>query len=73
MIPFSKVTIGEEEIEAVSRVMRSGWLAAGPETKAFEEEFAAYVGVKYAIFTNSCTSALKNAYKWLMHTRNLQD
>lgn len=73
MIPFSKVTIGEEEIEAVSRVMRSGWLAAGPETKAFEEEFAAYVGVKYAIFTNSCTSALKIAYKWLMHTRNLQD
>lgn len=63
-IPFSKVSLGKEEEEAVLRVMRSGWLAAGPETEAFEREFAAYVGVKHAIFTNSCTSALKMAYKW---------
>jgi perosamine synthetase len=62
-IPFSKVSIGKEEIEAVSRVLKSGWIAAGPETEAFEKEFAEYVGVKYAIFTNSCTSALKMAYK----------
>lgn len=64
-IPFSKVSIGEEESEAVQRVLRSGWLAAGPETEAFEKEFAEYVGVKYAIFTNSCTSALKMAYNIL--------
>ena len=64
-IPFSKVSIGEEEIEAVTRVLKSGWLAAGPETEAFEREFAKYVGAKYAIFTNSCTSALKMAYKYL--------
>lgn len=62
-IPFSKVTLGEEEEQAVLRVLRSGWLAAGKETEAFEKEFAEYVGVKYAIFTNSCTSALKMAYK----------
>jgi len=63
-VPFSKVTIGQEEIDAVTRVLSSGWLAAGKETEAFEKEFAEYVGVKYAIFTNSCTSALKMAYKW---------
>jgi dTDP-4-amino-4,6-dideoxygalactose transaminase len=63
-IQFSKVTIGDEEIKAVNRVLKSGWLAAGKETEAFEKEFARYVGVKYAIFTNSCTSALKMAYKW---------
>lgn len=63
-IPFSKVTVGPEESEAVQRVLASGWLAAGPETEAFEREFAEYVGVKYAIFTNSCTSALKMSYKW---------
>lgn len=64
VIPFSKVSIGIEELEAVQRVLASGWLAAGPETEAFEREFADYVGAKYAIFTNSCTSALKMAYKW---------
>lgn len=64
MIPFSKPTIGRREANAVSKVIKSGWLAAGPETEAFEKEFAEYVGCKYAIFTNSGTSALKMAYKW---------
>jgi perosamine synthetase len=64
MIEFSKPTLGREEIRAVTRVLNSDWLAAGPETEAFEKEFAEFVGVKYAIFTNSCTSALKMAYKW---------
>lgn len=67
-IPFSKVTLGDEESEAALRVLSSGWLAAGEETAAFEREFADYVGVKYAIFTNSCTSALKMAYKWAKET-----
>lgn len=62
-IPFSKPTLGKEEKDAVCRVIDSGWLAAGKETEEFEKEFAKYVGAKYAIFTNSCTSALKMAYK----------
>ena len=64
MIPFCKSTIGEEEIQAASEVYRSGWMAPGPQTEAFEQEFAKYVGVKYAIFTGSCTAALKIAYKY---------
>lgn len=70
MIPFSKVTTGLEEIDAVARVLNSGWLAAGPETEAFEKEFAEYVGVKYAIFTNSCTSALKMSFKYFKEKGN---
>lgn len=64
MIPFCKPTIGREEARAATKVLRSGWLAPGPKTEQFEKKFAKYVGVKYAIFTNSCTSALKMAYKW---------
>lgn len=71
-IPFSKVTTGREEIDAVSRVIKSGWLAAGPETEAFEKEFSDYISPKgehyYCIFTSSCTSALKMAYKWYRET-----
>lgn len=58
MIPHSKPCLGEEEIEAVSRVIRSGMLAQGPEVDAFETECAALVGRKYAVAVNSGSAAL---------------
>ena len=64
-IPFSKASLGKEEEQAVLEVMRSGWLAAGEKTTEFEEKFAKYISVKYAIFTNSGTAALKMAYKYM--------
>lgn len=70
-VPFARPDIGEEEIKAINRVMRSGWLVAGPETEKFEKEFAEFVGVRYAIFTNSCTSALKMAYKFLKEEKRV--
>jgi len=63
-IPFCLPTLGQEEKDAVCRVIDSGWLAAGKETEAFEKEFCKYIGAKYCIFTNSGTAALKMAYKW---------
>ncbi len=57
-LAFSKPTIGEEEIEAVTKVLRSGWITAGPETAKFEEEIAAYTGAKHALAFTSCTAAL---------------
>ncbi|MCE5184857.1 MAG: DegT/DnrJ/EryC1/StrS family aminotransferase [Planctomycetaceae bacterium] len=50
--------ICEEAIRDVSRVLRSGWLGTGPKTKAFEEQFAAYIGMPYCVGVNSCTAAL---------------
>jgi perosamine synthetase len=58
MIPAAKPIIGDEEREAVDRVLRSGMLAQGPEVKAFEAEFSAHVGGRHCIAMNSGTSAL---------------
>ncbi|MFA5374644.1 MAG: DegT/DnrJ/EryC1/StrS family aminotransferase [Dehalococcoidia bacterium] len=50
--------MGDEEVEAVAKTLRSGWIGLGPKTKEFEEKFAKYIGVKYAVALNSCTAAL---------------
>ena len=57
-IPFSRPEIGDEEIAAVTDVLRSGWLTTGPKVHQFEREFAAYVNRAEAIAVQSCTSAL---------------
>lgn len=57
-IPVFKPAFGKEEIEAVSKVVRSGNIVAGRLVQEFEEKFAHYVGSKYAVAANSCTSAL---------------
>lgn len=57
-IPFDRPSIGKQEIQAVAKVLKSGWLTMGEETRLFEQEFAKYVGAKYAIAVNSCTAAL---------------
>jgi dTDP-4-amino-4,6-dideoxygalactose transaminase len=53
----------EREIEDIQRAMgeilRSGVLILGKYTKEFEAEFARYVGTKYAVALNTCTSALE--------------
>ena len=58
-IPPARPLVGDEEIEAVTRVIRSGMLAQGPEVKAFEEEFSAHFGLGRAcVAVNSGTSGL---------------
>jgi perosamine synthetase len=57
-LPFGKPSFGPEEEEAILRVLRSGWIGMGPETIAFEQELAEYIGTSHAVTVNSCTSAL---------------
>lgn len=62
-VPLCRADIGEEELSAVRDVLTSGWLTHGSKNKEFEEAFASYVGVKYAVSLNSCTAALFLALK----------
>ncbi len=64
--------IGEEEVEAASRVLRQGPLSGfygfwsdkflgGPEVRNFEDKFAKRFGIKHAVTFNSATTALHGA------------
>ena len=58
MIPVAKPVLDEREVEAVRRVILSGWVTQGPEVAAFEREFAEYVGAPHACAVSNCTTAL---------------
>lgn len=55
---YSRPYFDEDEINAVTDVLRSGWWTKGKVTVEFEERFAKLVGAKYALAVNSCTAAL---------------
>lgn len=57
-IPYNVPDITELEIQEVVETLKSGWLAKGPRTIAFEKAFAEYVGSRHAVAMNSCTAAL---------------
>ncbi|NPA40338.1 MAG: DegT/DnrJ/EryC1/StrS family aminotransferase [Thermodesulfobacteria bacterium] len=67
-IPFHRPYISQEEIEEVTKVIKSGWLTMGPKTLEFEEKFKEYIYSDsekkgFAISLNSCTAALHLALK----------
>ena len=58
-LPFALPEIGDEEIEAVSEALRSGWITTGPKARQFEMDFAAFLGGGVeAIAVNSATAGL---------------
>lgn len=58
MIPYGRQDISEDDIAAVETVLRSDFLTQGPAVPAFEDAIAQYCGVRFAVATNSATSAL---------------
>ena len=58
-IPPARPVIGEAEIDAAVRVLRSGMVVQGPEVAAFEQEFGEIVGGRHCVAVNSGTSALQ--------------
>lgn len=61
MINIAKPIISDEEIEAVTEVLKSGMLAQGPKVEEFQNKFSEYVEAKYGIATSSGTTALHTA------------
>jgi dTDP-4-amino-4,6-dideoxygalactose transaminase len=65
VIEFSPPAISEEDVEAVVRTLRSGWLTSGDECEALEADLAAFLDVPHAVALSSCTAAMETAFAWL--------
>lgn len=65
-IPLSRPSTDEQELEAVRRVLESGWLAGqGPHGTELEGKFATLTGRTHAIAVNNCTAGLHLALQAL--------
>ena len=64
-IKFSPPDISEEDINAVTEVLRSGWITTGPKTKLFEQKIASYCGTDKAAALNSATACLEMTLRLL--------
>ena len=57
-IHFTQPYFGKEEKKELIAALDSGWVTLGPRTKQFEEDFAKFVGAKYALGVTSCTAGM---------------
>ncbi|MGP8217136.1 MAG: DegT/DnrJ/EryC1/StrS family aminotransferase [Bacteroidia bacterium] len=64
MISFSPPRIDEKIVQAVSEVLRSGWITTGPKTKFFEKRIAEYCSAPAVLCLNSATAGLELALRW---------
>ena len=60
-LPFSKPSIGDDEIREVVETLRSNWLTTGPKTREFERLFSEYVNTPSSLAMNSCTAGMHTA------------
>ncbi|MEQ8363074.1 MAG: UDP-4-amino-4,6-dideoxy-N-acetyl-beta-L-altrosamine transaminase [Cyclobacteriaceae bacterium] len=58
IIPYGRQNITEEDIKAVTDILRDDFLTQGPKIAEFERAFADYVGAKYAVAVANGTAAL---------------
>lgn len=57
-IPYGRQHIQQDDIDAVVETLTADFLTQGPKVKEFEDKFADYIGVKYAVAVNNATSGL---------------
>ncbi|WP_433464261.1 DegT/DnrJ/EryC1/StrS family aminotransferase [Spirillospora sp. CA-128828] len=58
-VPFTIPSVSGEVSDAVVKVLDSGWITTGPQTAAFEQEFADHLGAAHVVAVASCTTALE--------------
>ncbi|MFC4048889.1 DegT/DnrJ/EryC1/StrS family aminotransferase [Actinomadura syzygii] len=58
-VPFTVPSVAGEVSDAVVKVLDSGWITTGPQTAAFEQEFADYLGAAHVVMVASCTTAIE--------------
>ena len=58
LLPYGQQSISDEDIRAVTRVLRAERITQGPKVQEFEEEVASYCGARYAVAVSSGTAAL---------------
>lgn len=58
MIPYSRQSISQEDVDAVIEVLRSDYLTQGPVVPKFEQEIANYCGVSHVVAVSNATNAL---------------
>lgn len=68
--PLATATWGQEELDAMQRVIASGMFTMGANVQAFERDFAQYVGSKYCVMVNSGSSANLLMVAALFYTKN---
>lgn len=64
-LPFSKPSIGPEEIEAVTKVLKSGWITTGPNAAEFEKQLGEYIGCGPGVALTSATAGMHVVLKAL--------
>src|SRR6185312_8824511 len=64
MIPFAPPRVDKETIDAVTEVLKSGWITTGPKTKLFEKKIGEYCNVPAVLCLNSATAGLELALRW---------
>lgn len=75
MIPHNRLTLGQEEVDAAARIIKSGRLAQGVEVESFEDEICEYLGIDigHAVAVSSGTAALYMAIRAMESRYNISD
>jgi len=64
-IPFSPPYIWEEEIKAVTEVLKSGWITTWPKNKEFEEKICNFIWCEKVNLVSSATAWLETVLRIL--------